>query len=70
MKRASYREGIEWIALNDEVGDDEALNEAVVATYISTCLLADLFGVTVERVAEDVVRRRYKIDRIARRLLR
>jgi hypothetical protein len=57
MKRASYRNGIEHIALND---DPTELDESAVAGSISVGLLADLFGVEVERVAKDVVRFRKK----------
>lgn len=55
MRHASYRRGVEWIALNDEAGSSDAED---VAGYISTLLLADLFGVEPERVARDVVRYR------------
>lgn len=58
VKRASYRSGVAWIAMNDDSGSPDATDETVVAGYISTCLLADLFGVTQERVARDVVRYR------------
>lgn len=57
MKRASYREGVAWIAWNDEPEDGDPEN---VAGYISTGLLADLFHVERERVAEDIVRYRVK----------
>jgi hypothetical protein len=57
MKRASYRDGIAWIALNDEPTEMDA---QVVGGFISTILLADLFGVEPARVAEDVVRYRHK----------
>lgn len=55
MKRASYREGVTWIALNDEPLD---MDPDSIAGYISTILLADLFGVEAARVAKDVLRRR------------
>lgn len=57
MKRASYREGVSWIAWNDEPEDGDPEN---VAGYISTGLLADIFHVERERVAEDIVRYRIK----------
>lgn len=60
MKRASYRAGVAHIACNDEPTD---LDADSVALYISTCLLADLFGVDVERVAADVVRKRVQWQR-------
>lgn len=53
MKRASYREGVEIIALNDEVAE---LDEEVVTGLASVMLLAELFGVEQARVARDVVR--------------
>lgn len=51
-KRASYLEGVAWIALNDEPAE---LDVATVAGQISTCLLADLFDKDQYRVALDVV---------------
>jgi hypothetical protein len=57
VKRASYRRGIELVALNDEPGE---LDAEVVQTQISVILLADLFEIPVERVARDVVRIREK----------
>jgi len=57
VRRAAYRDGIAWIALNDEP-DDVDLDR--VSGYISTLLLADLFAVDNEKVAADVVRYRVK----------
>jgi hypothetical protein len=57
MKRASYREGVALVALNDEPTD---MDPESVATYISTQLLADLFGVEPARVAKDILRIREK----------
>lgn len=56
MKRASYRAGVEWIALEDDpdAGDDVDNIEGC----ISVCLLADLFGIDPHRVAVDVARAR------------
>lgn len=62
MKRASYREGVEWIALNDENGGPEALDPEMVRSYVSVALLSDLFGVESERIAKDVIRYRKKHD--------
>lgn len=56
MKRAGYREAIAWIALNDDPGSPDSLEPDVVAAYVSSCLVADLFGVERERVGRDVVR--------------
>ena len=56
MQRASYRAAIRWIAENDSAGDDDANDPVVVAELITSVLVADLFGVTAERVGVDVVR--------------
>jgi len=58
MKRASYREAVAWIALEDDAGSEDALDPEVVDGYVTTKLVADLFGVDSERVAADVVRYR------------
>lgn len=62
MKRPSYRDGIRWIARNDETAETDP---AEIGRLISVCMLADLFGVTEERVAMDVVRERAKPQRPA-----
>lgn len=51
-KRASYREGVAWIAVNDEPDERDA---EIVAEYVSTALLADLFGKRDSEVGRDVV---------------
>ena len=60
MKRASYRAAIEWIALNDDAGSKDALIPEVVSGYVSSVLVADLFGVEDSKVGADVVRFRQK----------
>ncbi len=57
MKRASYREGVAWIAENDEPTEDAS---EVIAYFVTSLLLADLFGVEPERVGRDVLRYRKK----------
>lgn len=57
MKRASYRDGIDFIAMNDEPAE---LEEDVVAGLATVLLVSELFGVERERVARDVVRYRKK----------
>lgn len=52
-----YRFGVAWIAMNDEPAD---LNMNNVSGYVSTLLLADLFGKPADRVAEAVVLYRIK----------
>jgi hypothetical protein len=63
VKRASYREGVAWIAFND---DPENLNPEEVAYYISSLLLSDLFDVEPERVGRDVVRKRKQLAKQSR----
>jgi hypothetical protein len=53
--RKGYRFGVAWIADNDNSGDPDALDPLAVANYVSTCLLADLFGKARMKVAADVV---------------
>jgi hypothetical protein len=53
VKRASYREGVRWIAVNDEPG---CYHAEEVASFVSTLLVADLFDVEPARVARDVLR--------------
>jgi hypothetical protein len=65
VKRASYREGIECIALNDEPTSLEVEDMEAMA---SVMLQAVLFGVTQERVAKDVVRFRKKLAKAEARL--
>ena len=57
-KRASYRHGVQWIADEDEAGSDDARNMEEVAGYVSTLLLADLFGKPPAEVASEIVRYR------------
>ncbi len=57
-KRASYREGVRWIGWNDEGGESDP-NE--IAGFISTLLLADLFGKPALEVAQDIVRFRGQV---------
>lgn len=54
-KRPSWRAGVEWIAWNDEPSE---LDEERVAYFISSLLLADLFGKEPLEVGRAVVRYR------------
>jgi hypothetical protein len=60
MKRASYRDAVDWIAMNDDNGSADALDAETVASYVSTILIAAIFGMGADRVAADVVRFRRK----------
>lgn len=53
MKRASYRAAIRWMAEND---DTEWLHEPPHHPSVTACIVADLFGVDVERVESDLRR--------------
>lgn len=50
--RPTYRAAVEWIATNDSPGDAEF--EEALRGYLTVALVADLFGVSCERVAKDV----------------
>jgi hypothetical protein len=56
VKRASYQDAVDWIALYDNVGNGDSLDE--VEDYVSTRLVAHIFGVDAVRVARDVMRKR------------
>lgn len=60
-KVASYKEAIKWIAYNDDAGCPNSLSMENVAGYISTCLVADLFGCSTEKVANDIIKLRMLI---------
>ncbi len=60
MKRASYREAVEWIALNDGPGDSDALEPDAIRGNLTVHLIADLFEVPAQKVGEDIVKYRRK----------
>lgn len=51
MKRPGYKEAIEWILYNDCPDDEQSLG------HITSCLVADLFGVPVEKVLKDIFKK-------------
>ncbi len=61
MKRAGYRQGIEWIALND---DPLVMDFEDISCQISVCLLADLFGKEAREVGLAVLAFRRKQVRL------
>ncbi len=65
MKRASYRKAVDWIAQNDEPTD---ANPVTIGELISTTLVAEIFGVSTERVAADILRHRKDIAKFERRM--
>lgn len=58
-KRASYREGVDWIARNDNAGNGDDVD--AIASYISTALLADLFGKNDYEAACDIMKARERV---------
>lgn len=60
MKRARYWEAVRWIAYNDNPGDDEPIE--AIAGYLTTLLVADVFGEEPENVATDVWAQRQKVQ--------
>lgn len=59
LRRASYRRACDWIASEDE---PTLRDPAAVSAMISVLLVADLFGITAEVVAKDVIKRRVVIQ--------
>ncbi len=53
MKKPTYQEAVAWIADEDSPGDEGDAEE--ISGYLTACLVADLFDVTSEKVARDVV---------------
>lgn len=56
--RASYKTAVQWIADNDNGGNGDTEDE--VRCYVTTALVADVFGKCDEQVARDVMRARRK----------
>lgn len=52
MKKPTYQNAINWIALNDE---PNCLNPRTVSQLISVVLVAAIFGATETQVAYDVL---------------
>lgn len=61
MKRASYKEAIDWIARMDSGGDDDADDPEVVSALVTAILVAEIFDVDSDKVGADIVRRRKKL---------
>lgn len=57
-KRPSYFEAVSWIARNDNAGNGDS--RADIEGYISTLLVADLFGADPYLVSVDIARARHK----------
>lgn len=57
---ASYRAAVSWIAENDDAGSNDALDPEVVAGYVTTILVADVWDKEPEEVAAAIVKYRKK----------
>lgn len=59
MKRAGYRDAIQWLADNDDNSWVEPCQEyeSMESPSVSACLVADLFGIDTNRVRDDLCRR-------------
>lgn len=56
MAHRGYRFAVEWVALNDGAGDDDARSVDAVAGLVSVLLVADLYEKEPAEVARAVVR--------------
>lgn len=57
MRRPGYREAVLWIADNDDTEwAGFSPDDACGSPSVTACLIADLFGVDVERVRKDINR--------------
>ena len=64
MKRAGYRDAIDFIAFNDEALSRDLEQIGFLAT---TVLVASIFDVPIEKVALDILRLREKDDAAAKK---
>lgn len=55
MKRPSYREAIQWLIDND---DNEWLDDEGPIVSVTAALVADLFGIDIDRVITDLRKKR------------
>lgn len=62
MKRASYKNAINFIAFNDGWGDKLALDPNYVRGFVSVILISKIFDIKPEKVALDVVKLRLKAE--------
>lgn len=53
-KRPTLREAIEFIALNDNAGSNDGVEE--ISYYTTTALVADLFDISPEIVAQKALK--------------
>jgi len=56
--RASYKNAIGWIVLED---DTDWLDEEGSSPSVTACLVADIFGKSVDQVRKDLTREHAKL---------
>lgn len=64
MKTPSLTKAIAWIALNESNGDPGRLDPRIVAWYMVSVLVADLFGLTPQEIGRRVVEYRLHQDQL------
>jgi hypothetical protein len=61
VKRASYRDAIDFVAQNDSAECADAFDEEAVSFLVTAVMVAELFGVPPAKVSRDIVARRRKV---------
>lgn len=56
MRRVPYSAAVYWVAHNDNAGAGDS--RATIAGYLTTGLVADLWNISAEQVAQDVATER------------
>lgn len=51
MRALGYKQAINWIVMND---DTEWLDDECPIPSVTACLVADLYGVDIEKVIKDL----------------
>lgn len=64
MIRASYRNGIDFIAQMEDCDLNTVHGPNGLVGTATVFLMAELFGVSQEHVAEDVIRRRKQVEKM------
>jgi hypothetical protein len=62
VKRANYKDACYWIAVNDNAGNGDTLEE--IEQYITVALIADMWRKPEAQVARDVLNERTRHARV------
>jgi hypothetical protein len=57
--RPTFKQAVQWIAYNDNAGNGDDVK--AVSEYVTTVMVADLFGVNSLNVAEEIMKIREKM---------